>query len=289
MRILVTGASGMIGSMLLHYLFKTGKYELFGQVKTDSSKLNLKEHLPQCEIISMNLNYLRNYEEYLKNITPDVIINCAGIVKQHPLANEVEVVLPLNSILPHDLKNYCNKYNKRLIQISTDCVFSGKTGNYKEDDYKDANDLYGISKSLGEVDGSNSITVRTSAIGPEILMANGLLSWVLSQKGVVSGYKNAIFSGLSTFEIARVIETIILPNSELSGVYNLASKPIDKFSLLKIISDIYKLKIDIVENNSIKINRSLNYEKIAVETGYKPKSWEQMVFEMNETHLDYYK
>ena len=173
--------------------------------------------------------------------------------------------------------------NCKLIHISTDCVFSGKKGFYKENDNPDPIDLYGRSKLLGETVTNNALTLRTSYIGEELITNRGLLNWFLSQNDVVTGFSNAIYSGLPTIEIARVINEYVLPNQELSGLFHLSSEPINKFNLLNLINTIYKKKILIKQDFSNEINRSLDSTKFRQETGYQPIEWEKAIEIMYES------
>jgi dTDP-4-dehydrorhamnose reductase len=194
-------------------------------------------------------------------------------------------VIPINSILPHRLANLCELAEARLIHISTDCVFSGEKGGYVEKDFSDAKDLYGRSKYLGEVDYPNSITLRTSIIGHELNSSKSLINWFLSQEGSVKGYKNAIFSGLPTNEMAKVIRDYVIPNPSLKGLYQVSADPISKFDLLQLVSDVYGKIIQIIPDDLVKIDRSLNSEKFCKATGFKPKPWPQLIKEMYEFNL----
>ena len=170
----------------------------------------------------------------------------------------------------------------RLIHMSTDCVFSGSVGMYTESTFPDANDLYGRSKYLGEVDYLNAITLRTSIIGHELSGSKSLVCWFLSQMGSVKGFKKAIFSGLPTIEIAKVIRENVLPNTSLRGTYHLSVDPINKYDLLKLIARQYEKEIDIIPDESYVIDRSLNSERFRLATGFKPKPWPQLIKEMYE-------
>ena len=161
----------------------------------------------------------------------------------------------------------CSKYDIRFIHLSTDCVFSGKKGFYSENDFPDPIDIYGKSKLLGELDYGNSLTIRKSVIGHELTNKRGLLEWFLSQKDEVQGYKNAIFSGLTTLELARLIETYIIPKENLKGVMHISGQTISKYDLLKLISCIYSQQKEIKLNESVKIDRSLNSTKFNHLTG----------------------
>jgi dTDP-4-dehydrorhamnose reductase len=207
-----------------------------------------------------------------------------GLVKQHIYAEDPLLALPINSLLPHYLARLSKVSGARLIHISTDCVYSGSRGMYLETDQSDAHDLYGRSKFLGEVHCSNAITLRTSIIGHELNGSKSLVNWFLSQKNCIQGYTKAIFSGLPTVEIARVIHHYILPNSGLNGLYHLSAEPISKFELLSLIKDQYEKEIEIISNEAVVIDRSLDSTKFRVATGFKPKPWVNLIQEMHEFH-----
>ena len=174
--------------------------------------------------------------------------------------------------------------------MSTDCVFSGHKGNYSETDPSDAEDLYGKTKYLGEVDYPGCLTIRTSIIGRELETKHGLIEWFLSQEGkTVSGYKKAIFSGLTTIALSEIIAEIIVNHPSLSGVYQVASKPISKYDLLNIVKHTYDMKVRIDPDESIINNRSLNPEKFRKETNIKIPSWEYMIEEMYRDPTPYAK
>jgi dTDP-4-dehydrorhamnose reductase len=168
-----------------------------------------------------------------------------------------------------------------MIHMSTDCVFSGNKGNYSETDPSDAEDLYGKTKFLGEVDYPGCLTFRTSIIGRELETKHGLIEWFLSQEGkTVSGYKKAIFSGLTTIALSEIIAEILADHSHLSGVYQVASEPISKYDILNLVKKTYDMKIKIDPDETIINNRSLNPEKFRKETNIKIPSWEYMIEEM---------
>ena len=183
------------------------------------------------------------------------------------------------------LYKICNKLGAKLIHFSSDCVFSGKKGSYRENDLADPVDFYGRSKLLGELDYENCITIRKSVIGHELLTRNGLLEWFLNQKGIVYGYTNVIFSGLTVLELAEIIEYYILPRNDLKGILNISGESISKFDLLKIISNIYKKSIEIIPDDSITTNRTLNGSQFTKLTGYKIKSWPLLIKSMYEFNL----
>jgi len=217
----------------------------------------------------------------IDKINPEVIINCIGIVKQLPAAQDPLQSISINALFPHQLAQICRKKNIRLIHMSTDCVFSGHKGNYSETDTSDAEDLYGKTKYLGEVNYPGCLTIRTSIIGRELETKHGLIEWFLSQEGkTVSGYRNAIFSGLTTNALSKIIAEILADHPHLSGVYQIASEPISKYDLLNLVIKTYNMKIRIDPDETIINNRSLNPEKFKKETNIKIPSWEYMIEEM---------
>jgi dTDP-4-dehydrorhamnose reductase len=217
----------------------------------------------------------------IHKVNPEVIINCIGIVKQLPASQDPLQSISINALFPHQLAKICLQKNIRMIHLSTDCVFSGRKGYYSEKDLSDAEDLYGKTKYLGEVDCMGCLTIRTSIIGRELDTTHGLIEWFLSQEGkTVSGYKKAIFSGLTTIALSEIIAEIIINHPHLSGVYQIASDPISKYDLLNLVKKIYGLKIRIDPDETIINNRSLNPEKFKKETNIKIPSWEYMIEEM---------
>ncbi len=279
MKLLILGANGMIGSAMTHALSESGDYQVFGLVRNPNLATNHAFNSMARIISDLDLSNPDHLSELFCIAAPDIVINCAGLTKHHPRGNLPLPALALNSILPHRLAKLCEATNSRLIHISTDCVFSGETGLYQECDFPDAKDIYGKSKCLGEVIGPNSVTLRTSTIGHEIGTKNGLLEWFLSQTKC-SGYQKAIFSGLTTVEFAKVVRDYVIPNKDISGLYHVGSTPIDKFSLLKLIVAVYGKKIQIIPDDSFKIDRSLNTKKFQKSTGYCPPSWDILISEM---------
>ena len=214
----------------------------------------------------------------IKQVRPEIIINCSGLVKQLEDANDPLLILPVNAMLPHRLDKICSLTGIRLIQFSTDCVFSGKKGMYRETDKSDADDLYGKSKYIGEVHESTSTTtLRTSVIGHELDSVNGLSDWFLSQTGAVKGYKKAIFSGIPSFELARIIEKYVVTNSKIRGLYHVSAEPINKLSLLKLVAKEYGKNIEIIPDEKVSIDRSLDSSLFRKVTGYSPPSWPDLI------------
>jgi dTDP-4-dehydrorhamnose reductase len=215
-------------------------------------------------------------------VHPDVVINCIGLVKQLAEADDPLIAIPINSLLPHRLARLCELAGARLVHMSTDCVFSGEKGMYTEADAADAKDLYGRSKYLGEVDYPHAITLRTSIIGHELDGARSLIGWFLAQEGSVKGYRRAIFSGLPTVEIARVIRDHVISHPDLHGIYHVSAEPINKFDLLTLVAQTYGKAIDISADDQLVIDRSLDSTRFRQATGFKPKPWPELVRSMRE-------
>ena len=176
----------------------------------------------------------------------------------------------------------CRATGARLIHISTDCVFSGAKGGYREADFPDANDLYGRSKLLGEVDYPNAVTLRTSIIGHELSGHRSLLGWFLKQQGKVKGFRRAIFSGLPTVELSRLVRDVVLQNPRLTGLYHVAAQPIDKYELLQLVAEIYNKNIELVPDDQLVIDRSLNADRFYEATGYRASTWPELIQSMYE-------
>ena len=284
MRILVLGASGMLGHTVFRYFSECTDCETFGTLRSARSLVFFANTQHERLITRVDVEQFDGLTAVLAKVKPTVIINCIGLVKQLAAANDPLLTLPINALLPHRLARLSAMLNARLVHISTDCVFSGQRGFYTEQDDSDAKDLYGRSKFLGEVtDDSHVVTLRTSIIGHELNSQQGLLEWFLAQTGMVYGYDKAIFSGLPTVELARVIAEYVLPN-ELSGLYHVASTPINKFELLLLFQRKYGRTIDILPNNELVIDRSLNAEKFFKATGYQCPDWVSLIHQMFQFH-----
>jgi dTDP-4-dehydrorhamnose reductase len=281
-KVLILGSTGLLGSTILKYFSIKSNFKCFGTIRKSSDKKKLK-YINKVKLYKVDFDKSRNLRKVFSMIKPNLVINCIGVVKQVLNNNMNSEIIRVNSFLPHYLSELANENNEiRFIHFSTDCVFSGLKGRYLESDVTDAKDIYGVSKMLGEVDKSNTLTLRTSIIGQELKTNYSLLNWFLSQKKQIKGYKNAIFSGLTAPEIARVIHNYVIPNKKIRGIYHLSGKPISKYDLLYILKKIYKKKIKIVPDLKIKINRSLNSNLFQKATGYKPPTWNKLIQEMYE-------
>ena len=224
----------------------------------------------------------------IRSTSPDVVVNAIGIVKQLSAIEDTVATIKINSLLPHQLALACRERAIRLIHISTDCVFSGRKGMYTEDDPPDPEDFYGRSKLLGEVSAYSSLTLRTSVIGPELGSANGLLGWFLANAGktkTLRGYTKAIFSGFTTLALADILADIIASQPNLTGLYHVSAEPIDKYSLLCLFREAYKIPVDIEPCADIRIDRSLDSGRFRSATGFVPPSWPKMIASMSADSL----
>jgi dTDP-4-dehydrorhamnose reductase len=282
MKILILGVTGMLGNSMFRFLSKDNRLDVYATARSSSARSYFFKDLSDKLITNVDVENHDSLVEVFNKINPDVVINCIGLVKQLADANDPLKALPVNSLLPHRLANLCKLSDSRLIHISTDCVFSGKKGNYKESDFSDCYDLYGRSKFLGEVDYPHAITLRTSIIGHELAGNRSLINWFLSVEGHTKGFEKAIYSGFPTVELARIVQDFVLPNKELHGLYHVASKPINKLELLKLVAEIYNKEIDIIPSDELVIDRSLDATRFNEVMGYTPPDWRELVKRMYE-------
>jgi len=287
-RILVLGANGMLGGSIFRFLSKISKYEILGTVRNQSAKEALVRQGFTNVASGIDAVNINDVSELVKNFEPHFLINCIGIIKQLNVSKAPITAISLNSLLPHQLAQICFLSGSRLVHFSTDCVFMGTKGGYSETDIPDADDFYGRSKLLGEVNYGPHLTLRTSIIGHEMLGHVSLVDWYLKQTGSVKGYSSAIFSGLPTVYIARFLHDYVLGDS-LSGLYNLSAAPIDKFTLLSIIKEQYQVKTDIDECKLLKVDKSLNSSKLHSETGFSPLPWKELIAEMFGEYNEYFR
>jgi dTDP-4-dehydrorhamnose reductase len=282
MRVLILGATGMLGSTLLRLFHGYSGIEAFGTVRLSSAQELLSHNLHAQLISGIDVENNEHLLHMMVKIRPDIVVNCIGLVKQLAESELPLVAISINSLLPHRLAKICDLFDARLIHISTDCVFSGKKGLYTETDFADADDLYGRSKYLGEVDYPHAVTLRTSIIGHELNGSRSLVGWFLKQNKEVYGFRRAIFSGLPTVELGRVILECVIPNSDLHGLYHVSAEPINKFDLLTLVAKHYHKDINIIPKDEFVVDRSLNSQKFRKKTGFNPKPWDKLVQSMRE-------
>jgi dTDP-4-dehydrorhamnose reductase len=195
----------------------------------------------------------------------------------------------INALFPHQLAQVCELNQVKMIHISTDCVFSGKVGNYSELDIPDGPDLYGRTKLLGEVTGPKALTFRTSLIGRELLGASGLVEWFLSQQGKeVWGYSRSIFSGFTTQAFGKFLLDVIENHGDLQGIWHISSDPISKYDLLQLFKKYFKISIHINGNETLCCDRSLNSGRFRSKFGFLPPTWQEMVQQLAEDPTPYH-
>ena len=279
----------MLGSMLLGVMSEQMDYEVLGTVRAEKMKRFFHSSISNNLIVNTDVNNHDNLVNMLHQIRPDVIVNCIGLTKHKAGAEDPLSAIPINTLLPHRLAKICSSLGSRLVHISTDCVFSGEKGSYTESDFSDARDVYGKSKALGEINSPNAITLRTSIIGHELNSAYGLLEWFLSQDVQCRGFRRAIFSGLPTIVLAKIIRDVVIPAKKLSGIYHVAASPINKYDLLKLIASEYGKAISISPDDSFVVDRSLSAAKFNADTGYLAPEWPELIRLMHtfKQKLDY--
>ncbi|MGX5201602.1 dTDP-4-dehydrorhamnose reductase family protein [Aliikangiella sp. IMCC44632] len=289
MKILIVGATGMLGYSLFTNLSDYSEYNVYGTVRNITGKEQYFKNYSKKLVMGIDVSNLEAVDSWLASEKPDVVINCIGLIKQHDISKQHVDAISVNALLPHLLANLCAKNNARLIHFSTDCVFTGEKGNYTEADIPDAQDLYGKSKHLGEVDYAPHLTLRTSIIGHELNSSVSLVDWFLSQTKSVSGYSKAVFSGLPTCFVAKVLAENILKNLKLTGLYHLSVNPINKYDLLTLVAKIYNKSIEINKSDKLVIDRSLNSTRLKADASLSVPSWEQLIVDMKNDFERRYK
>jgi len=233
-RVLILGATGLIGHQVCWRLKQHRDYHVFHMAK---------QRRFDDETILLDARDEQRLEKKIVEIKSDVIVNCMGILIAEAKSNP-EAAIFLNAYIPHRLKSIADQCGAKLIHISTDCVFSGKKGSYKEDDIRDADDIYGRAKALGEVVEAPHVTLRTSVVGPELKDGEELFHWFMSQQGNIDGYTESLWSGVTTLELAKAVEWAIEHN--ISGLYHVTNgKPINKYDLLMLFKKHTKKEIQI--------------------------------------------
>ena len=281
MRILVFGASGMLGNAMFRVFGESPEHEVMATARSEGTRRFFSDELAERLLTGIDIDNHDSVVRAFATAMPDVVINCVGIVKQVADVEDLLQAIPRNTLFPYRLAQLCRLCGARLVHVSTDCVFSGKTGMYTEADEPDAPHLYGRSKLLGEVDEPHAITLRTSIIGTEQSGARSLVGWFLAQQGSVKGFRQAIFSGLPTVELSTLVRDYVLPHPEIHGLYHIAAEPIDKESLLRLVAAEYGKEIDIDTSDEVVIDRSLDATRFRDATGYVPPPWPELVRRMH--------
>ena len=281
-RVLVLGVSGMLGNAVFRVFAQSEEYSVMGSARSAGVLRLLPTELRDQVICGVDVENTDSLTLLFALARPNVVINCIGLIKQLAEADDPLAAISINALLPHRVARLCDLAGARLIHMSTDCVFAGTQGMYREQDVSDAKDLYGRSKYLGEVDYPHAVTLRTSIIGHELNSAHGLVGWFLAQQGAVKGYARAVFSGLPTVELARVMRDFVIPNAELRGLYHVSAEPINKFELLNLVAKVYGKDIAITPDDKLVIDRSLDSSRFREVTGYQPAAWPELVRRMRE-------
>lgn len=285
MKILVLGATGMLGHKLLQRL--SVGHDVWGTVRQTVDQASPIPGIgPERLIGEVSATDLAAIGQAVEKVQPDAVLNCIGIVKQIDAAKDAVTSITINALLPHQLGVLCEQAGARLIHFSTDCVFSGRAGPYRESDQPDATDLYGRSKLLGEVERPGCLTIRTSIVGRELRRGTGLFEWLFAQRGKeVRGYRHALYTGLTTQAMADVVRMILEFQPGLSGVWQVSADPIDKCSLLELVNEVYALGIRIVPDETFHCDRRLDSGHFRTITGWNPSTWQVMVEAMHADPL----
>jgi len=282
-RLLILGGEGMLGHKVFQVL--TERFETYATFRDTDGPWNSFPIYSGVDgdrtIGGVNALELESVARAIAKVQPEAVINCIGIIKQVPEASDIALSIALNALFPHRLADLCKTAGARLLHISTDCVFAGRKGNYSEDDITDAEDLYGRTKALGEVSRTGCLTIRTSIIGRDFLKQSALLEWFLTNRGRrVRGYRNAIYTGLTTQSLARIMGDILMQHPTVDGIFQIASQPISKLDLLVKIRDAMKLDIEVEPHDDPPCDRSLSAARFVAATGYRIPTWDDMIAEL---------
>jgi dTDP-4-dehydrorhamnose reductase len=279
-KILVLGATGLLGNAVFRSLAQARELRVEGAIRREAARaLFAPEHASRLTMIA-DVEDPGQMTRLLQDAAPDVVVNCVAVGRPAP-ADPMRSI-SVYSVLPQRLSLLCARLGIRLVQISSDGVFSGARGGYREDDLPDANDIYAISKLLGEVAEPHAITLRTSIIGHELQSGSGLLEWFLSQQDRCSAYTRAIFSGFPTIVLADLIRDVVIPRPDLHGIYHVATRPISKFDLLRLVAERYGKTIELIADDRPNPDRSLRAERFEQATGYVAPEWPALIERMHD-------
>lgn len=284
MRVALFGVTGMLGATLYKHLSSDPALQVMGLMRGDPLASSIGELPSRANTFLIDdVVHLENERllEILSDFAPNVIVNCIGRRRQPKNSSELIELIAANSLWPHRLAMVAGEIGARLIHFSSDAIFSGKCGNYSEGDLPDPVDSYGVSKLLGEPAEPHCLTVRTSIIGHAFQGSDQLVDWLLRQNDTIHGFENVIFSGLPTIEIASIIHDILLPRTEMAGIWHVAAEPISKFELLRLIVERYGIDLEVVPSTAgLASNRSLNASKFREVSGYEAPSWPALIDRM---------
>ncbi len=269
-RVLVLGSTGMLGHQVVNYFLQFDDYEVID--------ISFRNKFID-ETIILDVTNKKLLEETISEIKPDYIVNCIGVLIGGANSNIANAIY-INAYLPHQLREIAKNINAKLVHISTDCVFSGKKGNYVETDERDGKDTYSKTKALGEVIDETNVTLRTSIIGLELKTnGEGLFHWFMSQTGTINGFTKAIWSGVTTLELSRAIKWAI--ENDITGLYHVTNnKSINKNDLLNLFKKYTKKDIEIIAVDGKEVNKS--FIDTRAEINYVIPDYDEMVKEMTE-------
>jgi dTDP-4-dehydrorhamnose reductase len=276
---LVLGGTGMFGHVL--YRECERRFDAHATIRSEHPSEVAARALDAGQTVGgVRAEDAASVERALDRTAPDVVVNCIGVVKQRDV--RPAEMIHVNALFPHELAEACGERGIRLIHISTDCVFSGERGAYAEDDTPDAEDLYGRSKLLGEPRGAGVLTIRTSMIGRELESSHGLLEWLLSQSGEVRGFTAARFTGPTTPVLAKAIADLVELHPGLEGTWHLGADPISKYDLLILLRDAYQLDVEVLADDSVRVDRTLDSSRFHAATGWAAPAWPEMVAALDD-------
>jgi dTDP-4-dehydrorhamnose reductase len=289
---MVLGGAGMLG----HKMFQILREQFDGVFCTIREEIG-KAPLDQVELLQgkdvvpgVDVTDFPALEAILSAFRPEFVVNCVGVIKQRPEAFSPIPSITINSLLPHKLAQVVTRWGGRVVHFSTDCVFSGKCGNYTEEDISDAVDLYGKTKFLGEVAAVNTLTLRTSIIGRELTEHSSLLDWFLAKNNkTVLGYRKVIYSGVTTNHLAELLASIIQKHPGLNGLYQVASEPISKYNLLCLLREAFALDVQIEPDDLEVSDRSMKCDRLRDAIAYKCPSWPVLANQLAEDNTPYEK
>lgn len=275
-RVMVVGASGMLGHRVARHFARSR--DTVALLRKGNRPPRLVRALAGARVVETGPLDGDAIAALLDHYRPELVINAAGLIKQRPEASDPVAMIEANALLPHRLAAHCSTRAVRLIHVSSDCVFNGYRGHYREEDPTDASDLYGRTKRLGEPTGRGVLTMRTSIIGPEIGTAYGLLEWFRArQRTTANGYRRVIFPGLPTIRVAMLLETVADRFPLLDGLYHVGAEPIAKHDLLSLINDRYGFQITLRPVDEPASDRSLDCSRFRLATGFVAESWPELV------------
>ena len=283
MKILILGGTGLLGQTVTFYLLKNTNWNIISSYRDSQilEKLKVKEHL----LLTYDISKKSELKRILSLTNPDVVINCSAFLKINE-TNKIKKAIEINSNLPLNLLKASRDFSFTTIHFSTDGVFNGLNGNYVENDVTILNDIYALTKYLGELSEKNFFFIITSIIGHDLFNNRGLLNWFLSSNEDIYGYKNYLYSGTTTLELSKVIKKVISKYLNHGGLYHFSGEKISKYNLLMTMKNIYNKQIKIKPVLFPKIDRTLNSSKFNNKFNYSKASWNELLIELKNDRLE---